>query len=421
MARTDIRTHLTLDRFAAIMGIAPVHFNGGAGATVWPPGVSCQDIWPQYSWQHNDVISRFDLAEAIRNAEEDIKRVLRMPVAPEYIVDKQSYPSQKRVGLGANTLKIPTMWRNVLEAGPRAVSAVKLGASVVRSDPDGDGFKELATITVIAADLPTGFDIIKARIYTPGRLAHPTHEIRYPTLTIDGSDNLVITLESWLLFDPALWEKPITLDGFTAIDADSDSSYLATVDVYQEYTDTTADGVTFHWYGSANCSCGGIGCPDCNPTEQGGCLTVANTPLGLVVPAPAGYDVDTTAWVKETFSVTSYSPEMVTLRYKSGYVSQDYLLGFTNDPLDQYLAEAIAWLAAARLEAPPCSCGVVQEKFANLRVDINAVSRERSVLVSVISPEMLTNPFGSRRGEVNAWNRIARLISEIPSMAGGSL
>ena len=73
MSRATTPTLLSLDRYAQIMSLNPAHFSGAAGATFWPEITSCDDVWPQYSWQHQyEFVSREELAIAISEAEGDI-------------------------------------------------------------------------------------------------------------------------------------------------------------------------------------------------------------------------------------------------------------------------------------------------------------------------------------------------------------
>lgn len=425
MARARIATHLSLDRYAGIMGINPVHFAGAAGNTVWPFTGSCGDIWPQHSWQHIDVVSREDVAEAIHDAEEDIRRVLRRPVAPEYVVDIQPLtplPGRNgRYGLSAPPA-ITTMWRDIQAVGRRGLTLLAGGADVVRTDGDGDTYAETMTVVILAEDLPTSLDLSAVKVYFPDKDGLPEWEIRPVTKRLIDGD-LVITFSSWLLFDPVLWERSPSLSlPFGPIDADDTDSYLDAVDVYTEGVSTTLPAAAFNWRGRAACgACDSVGCAECQPSTQAGCVTTVNSRLGILKANPAIWNEDDEVFQSAGWAVSSYMPDEVTLYYKTGMVDDRYALGLTDDPLSQYLAQAIAWLATARLEAPPCSCGVALKEFQSLQHDMAVVDRSRGVFFSVLAPDMITNPFGTRRGEVRAWDRVSRVMAELSSMVGGVL
>jgi hypothetical protein len=411
----ELYTHLSLSRFASIFGLAPVHFAGASGSSIFPLGEPCGDVWQQHAWQNNDIISREDIAQAIYDAETDIANVLGYPVAPEYITAESHawakfYDRSVISASGAvrgESKSVPTRYGKVVEVGRRALSLIDADATVTYSDPDEDDWNELATIT--ASTSLTSTDGIK--LYTAGKAGDPRWEIR-PILSksISGS-TLTITLKSWLLIDPELWEAyPTTTEAPTPIDIEDPDTFVTTVDIYREYTDSTNYPAQFTWNASTTgyfCStCNGLGCPSCTPTTQNGCLQIKDTDRGFVIPTPATY---ASGWTVGAWSIAR-DPDSVKLWYQAGNRSEGFLAGLDNDPLDQYLAQAIAWLAIARLEAPPCGCGRVQAQFEYLRRDVSEVDRTRAVIISVIGPEMVTNPFGTRQGEVRAWNRIARIV-----------
>ena len=160
--------------------------------------------------------------------------------------------------------------------------------------------------------------------------------------------------------------------------------------------------------------CGGAGCEACTLTTQDGCLHVRDANRGVVVPQPATYDEDTAAWVGDRFTKCR-DPDFVKIWYYSGDLDQGYLAGHALDPLPQVWANAIAWLATARLERPFCSCGNVQALCQKWQNDLAAVSSTQQQAQSYQNaPDVLTNPFGSRLGEVMAWRRVQRAKDRLP-------
>ncbi|MHC4709558.1 MAG: hypothetical protein ACYTA3_03815, partial [Planctomycetota bacterium] len=85
MARASTYTLLSLDRWAAIMGINGAHFNGAAASAVMPYTDCCTDIWFQYDWQFHSRVGREELARAIAASERDIAEVLGYWPAPTWI------------------------------------------------------------------------------------------------------------------------------------------------------------------------------------------------------------------------------------------------------------------------------------------------------------------------------------------------
>jgi hypothetical protein len=188
-----------------------------------------------------------------------------------------------------------------------------------------------------------------------------------------------------------------TNEGYRPIDLEETSNYEATVDVYREYVDAT-NSVMYNWTDGTAC--------DTTPVSESGSATIRNADVGLITPT---LDVPTSNG--EVDNISGW--------YKAGLVDERYKQGLTLDPLSDYWAQAIVWLATARLRLPVCACGPVQMLVADLQRNILEIDRARNTIFSIISPEMITNPFGSRVGEVRAWDRVARVAGEV-ALGGGA-
>lgn len=414
-------TWLSLPRYAQILGINPVHFQGAAGASVFPlTGNSCSNIWPRHSWQSPDQVSREDLAFVIKEAEDEISRFLGYPLAPTWYTNENHRYSQYHrpemfSGNGVNVRgmrkSVSTRWKKVIGAGQRALTSVGTastsGGSLVYSDEDSDGFYETATITMTTTE--TNECEIKA--YISGMSGAKEWEIRpHKSVSISGG-TLTMVFDSWLLIDPDLQAQHPTIDNTTtAIDVSDTTNFLAEVDIYREYTDNTAVSAQFFWEpvpGSTvlTCSnCGGSGCYECTFTTQNGCLLVRDVETGHVVPSPATYDSDSALWTSSAYSV-SRDPDQVKLWYYAGDMDDAYLSGDSCDPLSNKFARAIAWLATARLERPFCQCGNVTSLAESWQEDITA----QGETAHLVDFKVLGNPFGTRMGELMAWKVISKL------------
>lgn len=430
MARASRPTLLSLDRFAKIFQINPVHFAGGAGATVWPAYGMCNHVWPQWAWQANDVVSREEIAAAIAAAEAQIEQVLGFNMAPRWHAQEVvQWPKPQRPEAtihGANTKglarSLKARWGRVISPGRRTLFALGLDAAVVFSDDDGDGFEETATITISPVD-PYTDDLRKVKVYFAGKNGAPEWEIRpvnSRSITV-GLDTITITADSWLFIDPALWEAYPTEQGFQAIDVSTSANYVTVVDVYYEYTDTTAVSSQILWaqehassyavWPQTCTNCGGAGCPVCGLSVQDGCFAIRNANAGMLAPFPAAYNDTTLQWDRSTAAVYR-EPDMVRLWYQAGAISERYLAGDTDDPLDDYWAEAIAYLAASRLPKKVCDCSNLGIVFDELQRDLSAQPPSRTIYLGILAPAMITNPFGSRVGEYRAWLMISTLFGE---------
>lgn len=410
MARASVRTLLSLERFARILGINPVHWGGAVGSSIWPANGACQDIWPQYSWQTTDeLIGREDVALTIATVEQDIKHALGYSLAPEWEVDENHawvsphYPNRRTT--------VQTSFGMVISPGRRTVSLIDADAAVVYSDPDGDGWNERATITV-ATDLTDEREI---KVYTAGKAGDPEWEIRTPrSITISGG-NAVIVLDAWLMIDPDLWEEYPTSSEWQGIDVTDSNNFVTTVDVYREYNDSTLASAEF-LTSSGSCSlCGGMYCSSCGETQDG-CFGIRDSRLGFVSPAPGTYNG--TAWQYST--VTICGPiHGVQLSYYAGLRDKQYLAGRSLDPLSHHFAEAIAWMTAARLPAAICNCNNIRDRVRELQRDASAIrERDNGVIYARFERnDIFGNPFGTRMGEVKAWQRLVRLVGELGGAA----
>lgn len=422
------RTHLALFRYAKILGIAPLHFAGAVASSLDPqvfPNEGCDAIWPRHSWQDSDQVSHEDLARAIYDAEHDIAAVLGHPVAPQWIAEEvQPWPRYYRRdlhGLRRNVqgqnIGIKAKWGKVSAGGRRKVTSVgtatTTGGSLAYQDLDGDGFAERARIQ-LATSLT---DVNEIKAYFTGKSGAQTWEIR-PCLSkaINGGV-LTMTFPSWLFVSPDLQAAYPTSDGPAAIDCSTTANFVTAVDVYRETNDATQASAQLVWEPQADngltlsvcTSCGGSGCAQCALTTQDGCLTVREPDLGIVAPVAATYDADNAQWTAANWT-RCHEPVQVKLWYRAGAFGNEYLRGESYDPLSDDLAHAIAWLATARLERAFCQCGNATALADHWREDLAKSTQSAS---QILAMTLLDNPFGTRRGEIMAWQRISKMTTNL--------
>lgn len=421
MAWASTYTSLSLDRYAEIMGINPVHFQAAAGPAIWPVKQNrCSDLWPQYSWQDADRVSREDLARIIDEVEQEFADYLGYFPGPRWVSQEvQDFPQYyrrdmyRRGGRDVRGMRvgIPTGRGKVISPGIRDVdivgTATEAGLTLVYTDADGDGYEETATIT-LPTSLTSPFEI---KPYFAGHNGEQEWEIRpVRSVSIVGPD-VVIVLWAWQLINPTLQTGFPTSADFTAIVITDTATRVTSVDVYREYTNTETRSAVFYWepnppFTNIFCTtCGGAGCPACVLTTQDGCVHIRDAEHGIVVPTPATYSDSDAAWSADTYSVRR-DPDMVKVYYKSGHLSEGWLRGTNADPLERRFANAIAWMATARLERPFCSCANVTALAIKYQVDLALSSKEGSFFV----PEsLMSNPFGTRMGEVMAYRVLSKL------------
>jgi hypothetical protein len=426
MAIANDYTLMSLDRWARVMGVNPLHFNGALTPGLNPqvfPDRGCNSVWYQFDWQKSDQVSRDQLAMTIKGAEDDVTQVIGFPPAPMWVESEiAAYPKHAMIGsrsimdetldVDGRPKGINAQYGKFITAGQRAVTlvgaATTAGGELVYTDDDGDGFYETATITLpLPAELTSITDACSFSAFFDGE-SDPEWQIRYPrSATIIGG-NIVLVYDSWLFIDPDLWNAYPTSDGASAIDVSDVANFVTTVDVYYEYADHTQPSAVLYWENgqSYGCQvCGGVGCEVCQYTAQDGCIIARDANLGILVPTPATYDEDNETWTRTSYSL-SCRPDMVKMWYLAGDQDKRYIQGKTCDPLSHFWAQIIAWIATARLERPLCTCGNLTAISEWLKVDLSTFGRAEATHYQ--TDDIINNPFGTMRGEVLAWRRIKK-------------
>jgi hypothetical protein len=424
-------TLLPLHRYASIMGMNPVHFAQAYDEQYFPMFSTCPDIWYKYGWQKPDYVGRHDLAIAIKNAEEDIARVIGYWPAPMWIpAEEQPYPKFHRREYGRSSWmpdntygfkSIKTEFGRVLATGQRAVALAGEHVGVLYSDEDGDGFYETAAVTLdisgSAAETITGeswyeSDTCRFGVYYPDHNGTLESQIRPPRKVSLSGTTLTLIFYSWQMVRPDLEETIPQYDGRPMpIEITVLTNLLSEVEVYLEYPDNSLPSVQFIWDNSKDyCGvCGGVGCTSCQSATQGGCLQIIDGEVGTVAPIPSTYDATTGEWNQDSLS-GQREPRRVKVWYLSGMLDRDYIMGSSCDPLDDYMAQTIAWLATSRLHKGLCACGNLHSFMDDLRRDMAVQSGEGNFIV--VDEQVMRNPFGMRRGEVLAWRRLTKILSD---------
>lgn len=410
MSRSQQRTLLSRDYYAKLIGLNPVHFSSAIGGTFWPDQAKCEDIWWEYSWQTpEEFVSRSELDIAIYNAEKDMERILGYSVSPRFVNEEVlSYPRPYQRGyysLGNSDVRggpklIKTRLGKLISPGRRAVTILSSGITVVYSDEDGDTWKETATLSF--TDSTT--DLREIKVYFTGKSADPAWEIRsIRSITRSGS-TVIIKLDSWLFINPTLLEKhPQSNERPEPIDISGVTNFVTTCDVYREYVDTTTVSAQLLWGPNPGFT---------DDENQNGYLSISDPNLGYVSAFASTYTDD--EWITDC---VGRDPDRVKIWYYAGALSDEFLAGFTTNPLSDYFATTIAWLATARLTKKICSCGQAQNFAAELQKDMTQISKG-STFVLNLATDLFTNPFGTRVGEYRAWQRVARLMDDYVVIGG---
>jgi hypothetical protein len=408
-------THLSLGRWAKIMGINPAHFCRAYAPNLSPvvfPISNCSNVWPRFSWQNSDQVSHEELAYAIQSAEQDIIGLVGYFPSPDWVEQEvhemprefaREYHSDG-LDIRGEAKKVQADKRKIINGGKRALTLI--GTATVNSgslayqDLDGDGVEEVAVINMATSLTMTG----EIKLYFTGHDGEREWEVRpIKSKTISGGI-VTIRLEAWTLLDPAILSDYPTDLGFRAIDISTAVNYVPSVDVYREYNDDTVTTAEFVWQGaglSNACSTGFT-------NEQNGMMMVNNGPNGIVIPVPATYSTTSTQWLTNIWTEGVMS-DYVRLYYYSGEYSNEFLKGYTTDPLSDFWAQTIAWCATARLTRPLCGCQSPADLADKLSEDLTLSEGGRGFFTPV---QIIANPLGTKRGEVMAWRRISKLVRD---------
>lgn len=231
MAYSEYATQLSLDRFAEIVGIHPLHFN----QLRTPPfdgddrAVGCDGVIYQHRWQSNNgTPGRTDIAREIAQAERDIEQLVRFPLIRRWITNEQVPLVSAR--------PFQLQWKYMNSIGVRATTLIEEAVTVATEDEDEDGFEETAVVSTTLTQ--EQYDALgdvgeELRIFYPEKGPLPQWEIRPIRVSIDVDTlELSIRCNVCQLVDPKLYEKMIP----DVLDPTGSATYLSEVDIYRVYT-----------------------------------------------------------------------------------------------------------------------------------------------------------------------------------------
>lgn len=405
--RASTVTKLSLYDFAKIVGIHPLHFAQVAFTPADRPQSLCDQVYFQYPWQDADRIGREDIAEGIAEAEELIERSLGFRLAPSWEVDEwrpteQPYdPSLVRYGysnLRGERQLVRATWGHFISGGVKTKTLIAANRPIVYTDLDVDAYEEVATITAtVAADQ----DPCEVALYYPGKSAADEYEIRPINVSISGT-TATITLRREQLVVEAQVES-LSPEPLVGTD---DANFLTLVDVYRRWNDPQTQA-TLVWEPTGTCGCVSGTCEFCAIAQQAACIVPRADPrLSLLGYAPAEWSADDDTFNSAALALAR-QPEMVRLYYYAGL--RDKSKTCTRD-MDNQWKRTVAHYACALLDRAPCDC--VQTEWEYWREDLALISGSDSTSNQKgsyqIDPTELRNPFGTRRGMIDAWRRVTR-------------
>lgn len=402
MARADTLTMLPLDRFAKILNINPLHFNGVQLADISPPG-TCDQPMLQFGWQYADRAGRDEIAQAIAQAEERISRLLGFKPIPQWQQEERGRvagvgPSGATWGgYGRSGLTGSLDWGYYIAGGFPRSDLVELAATVTYTDGDGDGYDEAATITVT---VPVGTLTSEIAVVYPGQDGDAAWEVRPRKVTLDepGTTATITVRREQLAL-------PDRLEAFGArgLDGLDDDNFLEEVDVYRRVHDPSKQAHVV--WPAGGCGCLGDGCEICAVQLQTACLVGSDYRNSLVGLRLGSWDAEAGLFSGAGLCGWWGGEARAKYWYRAGW--QD---GSAREPMldmDPSWERAIAYLAVALLDRPMCSCEPLAAISTYWREDLAQSSSSPSFSQSwQIDRSLLGNPLGTSRGALWAWRMV---------------
>ncbi len=375
------------------------------------------------AWRQTaDRVGREELSRAIVQAEADMEKYLGYYLIPTWVEDEWHEtirPVRKDLfnltstDIRAYAQVVQANKGHMVTGGVKASELLGAARTITYSDPDGDTYDELATVT---ATVVAGQDPCEVRIYfpitNPMVLASPEDqwEIRPTEVTISGTTATIrFRREQAVLPELQLDIIPPADDShLRGVDGSEDANFLTTVDVYRVYNDPQTQ-VLMMWeaLGIGCSNCGGTGCSQCEYSTQTGCFTArGDIKQSLVGYRPGVWNATTLVFDTASLSVAR-QPDIVRLWYYSGL--REKTLACSINVISGEWARTVAYYAAALLDRQVCACENVQANMEYWQDD-RAVRGTQGLNIPTRD---LGNPFGTRRGAIYAWKRVTGEASPI--------
>jgi hypothetical protein len=394
MARANTPTKLSLDEFAQIIGLNPLYFNGFSSTKF--KNTICGDVFFQYDWQFSDRIGRETIAQAIQQAEMEMEAEAGFYLMPTWTAEERLPYAIPGVpgAFGINGVNPKGLYKSVeanhgyiISGGIQEKTLIESGAAIVRSDPDGDGYSELATVTVAV----TFTNIDEVRAYYHSQDGDDAYEIRPIKVKINGGF-AYITFYSWQV--PLLASLEVL--SVSPLDADVAANYETTIDVYRVRNDPSTQ-VQFMWENTD---------PEVSSSQfstQAGCFHLRDPRRGVVVPSPGTWnstsqDFDVADWL------VYHDPDQIRLWYYSGW--QDNTVKRPYCDMSNYWKFAVAVFAVSKFERAVCGCSNVNQFVEKWRRDAAFQSMNEGGFQA--TPEMMSNKLGTSLGALYAYKQIHR-------------
>jgi hypothetical protein len=324
---------------------------------------------------------------------------LQLPRYPNNMVERRGY-----AGADSRWMTLQLSEGKIIEVGVESRVLIQAGVAVVYTDEDGDGLNE--TFTVAFATSVTTPSEIELQFAAADRLVGDPVGDEYriaPTKVSIAAGTATVIGHAWLLVRPVLYE------GFSpgALDAGDATNFVTVVDVYRHDCDPT---------GIANATAQALLIWEsrpwpfftfCDPITSSdpaavayalGRVGIRNAELGIVSIGKAVYNTTTGSWSGVDWRFER-PPDRVEVRYYAGVPRE------SDGRLNARFRRMVAILATAELSGRICACEAANKELYRWQFDLahTGASQEQ---FQAVSPDDLTNPWGTRRGQVYAFREL---------------
>jgi len=402
---------LSIEKWRDLLQFHPYFFYQLANNNTMKITTGCNQLVREYDWLTADMVGRADIRRAIDTAVKKLTDELDYSPYPRYF--EEVHPLHYSVFRGRGCAVVRLDLGKVIDFGVEdfeeltlegiAATPVDSNAWGVNSDWRmeylGEPF-ELENHYAYPAegDLPILDRTTQANPKPKCQYLLPL--VRY-AVEDDDPDNPITQVWGESLgraVKPILYTNP-TQVGAEQLDPATVANFINVPRVYRRYTNsngvtTPTAAVLFEFdnpCGCAGCGCNGTGLPY---TRLGQAVNW-DAGTGEVVVYPATFNAETEVWTPSEFC-GCHLPDRVRIRYYAG------------DTDSCKWDTVVARLAAAELARPICACETANRELARWQFDLarSAGANDEQYILSLAD---LDNPFGTRRGHVEAWKHVLRL------------
>lgn len=390
-------------------------------------GSQCNQSIREYAWQAQDQIGRTAMRQALLEAELDLRdKILYYSVAPHYTKANVVY-LQQNLRTENNLYNISQWgagdpfgrWTSVMlpegyvqAVGIEKLTSVALASAVTLSDEDGDSLYDTFTLTVSTTETnPLNLAVYFSsaeRLY--GQSVSEQWRIQPVQVSINAGTATIIG-RAWTIVRPILYQGV----NRNPLDPDIVGNYAPTLDVYTRTTyaggtDITNAQAKFiwntyplpQWWGICSSQALG-GSYSTDPAAEGYAVArcgILDAKTGFVLPGQATYNTSTQLWV-ENYPLWNWRPDRVEVRYLAGYPLDE------NGQVNKQMRDMVTRLALANMPERICACDVANKVLHYWQWDMSRVAN--GVEQYATTRKQLNAPFGTKRGQIDAFRRAERL------------